>query len=649
LTCFHPLRPALLLLCSLLLFPAQAADSLKTQRQLFLQAQDHLRQKRLSAFEQSLQALQNYPIQPYLLQDRIRRYWSQHSNRQVLEFIQKHEDFPFADRLRGKLLKRLAKHQQWDDYLQVYDQRNETRALCNAFTARIKTGAIQKLSEDIEPVWLRGTSQPRECDNAFDWLKTHHPDYQTLLWQRIEKALQARRPSLASYLARQLQNPQQQALAQDWIVAHKRPEAALKNLRSRSDTAAQRNLIVHALERLTRRDVDKADNAWEALQKRFSFDQQQIDRLNMKLALARAYQHHPDAYSRIAALPAESKNDNAFLWQARMALRQQSWPELLQTIEQMPARLEQENEWQYWKARAHQKLGHHSEAQAGFSQLADVNTYYGFLAADEVGQDYRIQSQSQADLNNIDSLLEQHPALLRARELFHVDRVVEARREWFSGLRGLSKTEIQQAASLADRWQWHENAIKTAAKGEDFSHYRLRFPTPYRNQVLKLAQKYDLDPALVYGVIRRESAFDPMARSHVGALGLMQLMPATARQMARNLGLEKPGRYAILNIDKNLLLGTHYLNRLMKRYDQNIPLAVAAYNAGPHRVKRWLPDKAEGADDNSLQADIWIESVPFRETRNYVQAVLAYANIFDPKLGQQVRISERMQPVKAVY
>lgn len=631
------------------LLPANAAiHSLDQQRQTFIEAQQQLKSKQMRAFKQSLAALDDYPIQPYLQKDELLQRFSSSSDDEILAFIERYADYPFASHLRGKLLKRLAQQQQWSKYLRVYDQRNDTTARCHYLTALIRSNQHSDILSKIEPLWLRGTSQPDACDPAFQYLSEHHPDYQELIWQRLELALKARRPKLASYLSRQLQNPAAQKLASDWVYAHRRPEKALQHLKQRQDSPRMRKILLHAVERLARRDADKARQQWQELEQHFSFSTEQQQNIALRLALASAYQHLDDAYTQISAIPASLKNDNAFLWQARMALRQQQWQALADTIEQMPARLAQENEWQYWRARALKQLGNNAEAHAIFSLLAQKNTYYGFLAADAIDQDYRIQSLSTAAQDDAQQLLQSHPELLRARELYHVDRVVEARREWFAGLRGLSKAQIKQAAKLADNWNWHDNAIRTAYQGEDFSNYQLRFPTPYRQKVLKLAQQYDLDPALVYGVIRRESAFDPMARSHVGALGLMQLMPSTAKHMARSLGLKKPGKYAILDIDQNLLMGTHYLSRLLQRYDQNIPLAVAAYNAGPSRVKRWLPEQAaEG--DSGLDPRIWIESVPFRETRNYVQAVLAYANIFDPKLGQKKRLSDRMQPVKASY
>jgi soluble lytic murein transglycosylase len=233
--------------------------------------------------------------------------------------------------------------------------------------------------------------------------------------------------------------------------------------------------------------------------------------------------------------------------------------------------------------------------------------------------------------------------LLRARELFFLNRTLEARREWFQGIRKLNQEEIKQAASMASSWKWHDNAIKTVAKTGFHKDYDLRFPMPYRELVMGQVEKHELDPSVIYGLIRRESLFDPLAKSKVGALGLMQLMPYTARRVAKQLGLKRPAQGDILEVDNNIRLGTQYFKTVLDQFDDNVPLAAAAYNAGPKNVQKWLPQ------EQPLSADLWVETVPFKETRNYIQAVLAYATIFDKHLGQEVQISSRMQDIRSDY
>jgi soluble lytic murein transglycosylase len=278
-----------------------------------------------------------------------------------------------------------------------------------------------------------------------------------------------------------------------------------------------------------------------------------------------------------------------------------------------------------------------------FNRLAKVGTYYGFLAADKMGLPYAIDNSNVTNKINEKELLNSNIHLLRARELFYVNRTLDARREWFKGVKKLKVKEIKRAAKLASKWQWHDSAIKTVAKTSHRTDYNLRFPMPYKSFVFKNAKLKDLDPSVIYGVMRRESLFDPNAGSHVGALGLMQLMPRTAKQVALSMGFKSPKRSDILQVGYNINLGTQYFKKVLSQFDDNTALAAAAYNAGPHRVKQWLPNH------QSMDADLWVETIPFNETRKYVQAVLAYSSIFDKALGKDVTISSRMKDIKSKY
>jgi soluble lytic murein transglycosylase len=224
-----------------------------------------------------------------------------------------------------------------------------------------------------------------------------------------------------------------------------------------------------------------------------------------------------------------------------------------------------------------------------------------------------------------------------------VGRQIDARREWSQALRLLDTQQIKQAAVLASSWEWHDSAIKTVAKTPHRTDYSLRFPTPFKQQVFDYADAKNLDPSVIYGVMRRESLFDPLAKSGVGALGLMQLMPSTARRVARSLGMKRPRQSDILEIDNNINFGTQYLKLVLNRFDNNVSLAAAAYNAGPLNVRNWLPR------EDLMPADLWVETVPFKETRDYVQSVLAYATVFDKSLGRDTLISSRMHAIKSEY
>lgn len=640
------IRCLFFILCSLSV-TAQAKtenQTLQQQRELFRQAEKALSSANLDQFENIRGKLQDYPVVGYLQYDAFKKTLRRKSHSEVKQFLEKYEDFPFAYRLRGKWLKLLAKRQDWKSYLAFYDNRSDVTYKCLALKARLKTADTSRINQQIKKIWASGYSQPDECDEAFNYFLKTTENATEAIWLRIEKAFKARRPKLARFLAKKLNDKDRQQVDL-WYQAHRHPAKKLQSLASSVDTQLNRKIIIHALDRLARKDSLQAKQQWDSLKDKFRFSAAQHQQIDKRIALSASYQHKPEAKKLLQQLPNKLKTDNAHLWLARIHLRDEDWIGLIKTINQMPQHLKSEAEWVYWLARAYESAGHEEKASEIYNKLAKRSTYYGFLAADKADKKYHIQQQQAAELANINEqrLLDKSVHLLRARELFFLDRLVDARREWFQGIRKLNQQEIRQAASIASGWKWHDNAIKTVARTSHRNDYDLRFPMPYKQQVMLNAQLKDLDPSVIYGVMRRESLFDPLAKSRVGALGLMQLMPATARQVAKSLGLKKPGQYDILSIKNNIKFGTSYFRSVLNRFDNNVSLATAAYNAGPTNVKKWLPET------EPLPADLWVETVPFKETRKYIQAVLAYATIFDKHLGHDVKISSRMDDVKSTY
>jgi soluble lytic murein transglycosylase len=625
------------------LISPQLQANIEQQRQLFHDASAALERNKISKFNKILKQLEDYPAKPYLEYDAFSRRVSKAKPEQVEKFLQQFADFPFAYHARGKWLNVLARRGDWENYLKFFDGRENTRLKCLAFQARLKLNQLEGLNAEIARVWSRGYSQPSQCDPAFAYFLKSNEQAEQAIWLRIEKAFKARRPNLARYLSKQL-DQQARATVETWYQAHRRPERSLRQLAEAEDNHYNRAIIVHAIDRLARKDSLKALEQWNLIRDDFAFSQEQKDQSHRRIALSAAIQHEPEARALLSSLEPSIMNDQAHLWLARIQLRNSDWSGLMKTINLMPAHLHQENEWQYWLSRSLEAEGQLSDSLSLLEQISGKSSYYGFLAADKLKRDYRIEQENAASVEvDEESFMSANPHMLRARELYYLDRLIDAKREWFQALRYLDQDQIKQAATLASKWQWHDSAIRTVAKTPHRNDFSLRFPMPYKQQVQQHAEAQELDPSIIYGVMRRESLFDPLARSSVGALGLMQLMPSTARRVAKSLGMKRPRKSDILRVENNIRLGTHYLRTVMNRFDNNVALAAAAYNAGPGNVKRWLPK------NTIMSADLWVETVPFKETRNYVQAVLAYSTVFDKSLGRNTLMSSRMGDIKTVY
>jgi soluble lytic murein transglycosylase len=358
------------------------------------------------------------------------------------------------------------------------------------------------------------------------------------------------------------------------------------------------------------------------------------------IALFGALNQDPGADEWLAAVPGSATDKAIATWRVRNALLHRQWETALTWIDVLDLETRNSPAWRYWQAYALAELGKDSQAADLYAQIVEERNYYGFLAADHLQRPYSMNNERKAfDATLLDEL-KQAPGFVRAHELLLLDMRLDARREWQAAIAGLDKEQLAHAAELARRWGWHDRAIATAANARYWSDLVLRFPLAHRDLIETNADRYDIDPALIYGVVRQESAFMEDAHSRVGAMGLMQLMPATARLTAKAAGLRYPGRNGLLEPDHNIRLGSAYFRRMLDRFDDSPVLAASAYNAGPHRVQRWLPK------EETLPADLWLLRIPFKETHGYVQNVLAYAAVFDWRTQRNpTRMSARMPPV----
>ena len=300
-------------------------------------------------------------------------------------------------------------------------------------------------------------------------------------------------------------------------------------------------------------------------------------------------------------------------------------------------------EWRYWRAMALQRAGQVLAANAEFQSLAAERSYYGFLAADELDLPYALEHTDLTSDEDQLAKMASRSDLLRARELYLVGLDGRGRSEWDAVVAYFTPTEKAQAAILADRWGWHSRAILTAASIGEYDDLSLRYPLPFENDFKQHSSAAQISTPWAYGIARSESLFMRDIRSSAGAIGLMQLMPATGRTVAREINLPYFGLDTLTDPQANIRLGTMYLGAMARRYGGNRVLATAAYNAGPHRVDRWMPEQG------SIDARIWIENIPFDETRKYVRRVLLAETIFHWRMtGRLQRLSDGLPRVEAL-
>ncbi len=585
-------------------------------RRQFQKAEKAVKNKQYEKYARLADQLTEYPLYPYLEYQWLKK--NLHQESKVKEFLEQHPSSRYAGFLKRKWLFRLASKKRWQTFLEFYDNTGNTRLNCYYHMAQYQTGDKQTALLGAKKLWAVGYSQPKACDPLFaELMKSSHFN-QALFWHRFDASLQNNKTSLANYV-KKLMPAAEQKTAQFWLRLHRDPEQHLPKLIAEPDVAQAPSMFTHAITRLARRDIYQAADLWDRNKDRFDITAKQADKVEKDLGLKLAFRDEPDAYEWLGRLKEYDYVSNT--WRVRVALSEQDWPRVLKAIKGLSDADQKREKWQYWLARAYEETGKPIQAEELLSELASKRDFYGYMAAERLNRQYQLSD------NPIDVTAEQmasvenHKEFRVAYEFKMLGRESEAKLQWWHAVRQLKDEEVPAAAKLAKQWQWDEIAIFTIAKIKYWDDIELRFPLSYSEKIQQNALQQDLNPAIIFGLIRRESAFNKDARSPVGARGLMQIMPRTGRQIAKDLNESWQGKNSLYNPVKNLRYGSYYYQKLLNQFNGHYALALAAYNAGPHRVKKWLPD-------DSIPADIWIETIPFRETRDYVTTVLVYAMIY---------------------
>lgn len=620
-------------------FANHQTPQLIAQRELYRQAQQAAKQRNYGKLQQLTQQLDGYPLAPYLQYKLLVGQLPTLNQQQIEPFLTRHADTVIGERFRQQLLVQASRSKQWQRVQDYYRADSGVSNECLYLDALIHTDKTQQAYPRIEQLWLSGHSQPDSCDPVFKaWEQAGHKT-PALIWQRFKLAMASNNAGLARYLVRFMPASDVQ-MAEHWLKLHRQPQ-----LLTQADPLDLRHpdrstLLLHSLQRLSYQDIDLTIEHYRKYSDQLSTAQnaQMIRRIGLQLAR----DHMPGAAIWLSRVADSHVDQQVMEWRIRTSIRQGDWSMVLQAITLLPGEQQAEHRWQYWWAHASQQLGNHIDAQGIYQHLAGQRSYYGFLAADQLSLPYSFEDRPLTpDIERMQHILQQ-PETLRAREFYLMQQEVAARREWHQLIQRLDNEEKLAASKLAQLWRWHDRAIVTMGRTRYRDDIELRFPLHHQDNVHNWSEQHNIEPAWTYAIIRRESAFMQDVRSPVGAVGLMQLMPSTARQVARQMKIPYRGYYSLIGSDTNIRLGTGYLERMLNRLQSQHVLATAAYNAGPSRVSRWLPEHQQ------MDAIRWIETIPFTETREYVSNVLAYMAIYEHRMQREITpLSQRMPPVPA--
>ena len=612
---------------------AQAGDP---ERKQFQQSWKAASRGDHAAFLQHRQGLEQYILFPYLQYEDLRNRRARVDPAEMASFLQQHEDWAFTAGLKTAWLKTLGRQGRWEALRTHGAESRDTVVRCYHARARIKAGMLEGVMAEAQELWATPRSQPKECDPLFDWLRAKSGITPDLAWQRIRLAMHAGNPRLTLYLAQYIP-AQERRWLERWQDLDRNRYRNLGVARNWRDEELSRMITSISLQRLARSDAIRAWTVFQQLDGRFQWSTTQRNAALREIALQAAVELAPETLEIMATLPVEAQDDQLLQWWARAALVSSEWQTLAEVISRMPTETRTDARWRYWNAAALDQTGDAAGARLIREALAREANYYGFLSADRLDQPYSICPLEPAvSDSDIGSLRARHD-IARALELRKVELDNWAAAEWSLATSRLDRHGLRAAAALAFNEGWHDRAIFSLGDSGDLRYYDWRFPLLWQQQVSAEASRNGLDPAWVHGVMRSESALVETARSSAGALGLMQVTPATARQLSRRHGLAYRGSAQLKEADTNIRFGTRFMRDLLNRFNQNPVLVSGAYNAGPEAVDRWLSKRP------MVPADVWIESIPYYETRDYIPRVLAFTAIYDWRIHKQVtRVSSRM-------
>ena len=578
--------------------------------------------------------LNSHPLYGWVELADLKRNIDTLSTSQAQSFLKRYEGQAVADSLRSAWLPALARRQDWPTFRAAWKPTTNVALQCAELNARQAMGkADAQWTTDAQALWRStGKSLPDGCDPVFAILDSKGGLSPALRWERIDLAAAEQQPAVIRNIARGLPAADA-ALANDYA-------AFLDSVHPRAlnwpKTERSRNMAAQGLMRLAKSAPAAAEMQLPQYADALGMNEQQRGKVLYEAALWTVASYEPDSARRLNAVPESVYDERLHEWRVREAMARGDWRAALTAVRKMPKTQREDSRWRYFEARLAEETGDQAEAQRLFREAAKSATFHGFLAADRLGLPYALCAWIPNDSKQARAAVATDPAIVRAMELWKLERVGPATSEWNNALARFDDTKRRIAVEVARDNGWFDRAVFSLKGAEEQRLYELRFPLHHDATIRREAARHALDPAWVAAEIRAESIFNPKARSGANAMGLMQVIPSTGAAVAKRLGIPYGGASDLYDSDTNIAIGTAYLREMENKY--GVPyVAIAAYNAGPAPTARWQSQRP------NFDPDFWIETISYKETREYVARILAFSVIYDWRLnGNALPVTDRM-------
>ena len=584
-------------------------------------------------------ALRNYILYPYIQKQRLLHALASLEpksadaesalDREIDTFIKAHDRATVSAELRRNWYTSLVQRQQWERLLSAYRDVNDPTLHCHMLSARVALQQTDGLQSLVATAWSTAADSRPACESAFTWLKSQPVYTPALIEARTRQVLLTGNAAFARQIIAMLpasSKPMAESLLR-WATLIERPRVALDAAIASPQAVIEPAALLDGWTRLARADASAAMQRYTAVVRARDLPQDVASRFALELALSLSWSRRPESLTYFAKVGDAEFDERGEEWYARAALWAGNWPLAARRIDTMSPTLRQQTKWRYWSARVAELRGQSESARTQYAALLRDDNYYAALAAARAGQPYMPNPEFFPVDEQVLQRTADLPDMQRARELLRMENSELrgfAYDEWRYGFAKLNPAARAQAVILASRWNWHDQAILTASQQSFFDDYSLLYPRPYDTQIKRAAEIVDLSPTLLYATLRQESLYRVDAVSSAGARGLMQLLPSTAAYTAQRRPeltklLREPNNLS--NPTTNIYLGAAKLRDMIDRFDGKVPMALAAYNAGPTAARRWHPTETK-------DLDVWIENIPYNETRIYIQRIYWHSVVF---------------------
>ncbi|MDU4092869.1 MAG: murein transglycosylase [Pantoea sp.] len=618
--------------CLLAVSGSVLADSLDEQRSRYQQIKQAWDNNQMEVVAQLMPTLKDYPLYPYLEYRQLSQHLDQETSLAVNNFIKRYPTLPPVRTLSSRFVNELARREDWRGLLMFSPQEPQpVAARCNWYYAKWATGAQQAAWEGAKSIWLRGSSLPAGCDKLFSVWQAAGEQTPITTLERIRLAMVAGNTSLVNFLAKQL--PDNYQTMADAIVALQNDPATVEAFaRGVGPTNFTRQATSLALARLARENTENARAMIPTLARLQQMSEQETQEMKEAVAWQLMSGDVTSEQARWRDGVVMSSGSTSLLERRiRLALSNNHRRGLNTWIARLDPDAKQKDEWQYWQADLLLERGRKEEAEEILRKLMQERGFYPMVAAQRLGVEYPLRVDKAP---RPDSTVDNGPEIARVRELMYWGMDNLARTEWSRLVASKTAAQQQMLARYALNHGWWDLSVQATITGKLWNHLTERFPLAWQEQFTQYTRDKTIPSSYAMAIARQESAWNPKARSPVGAAGLMQVMPATASHTVKMYSI--PGYVnssQLLDPQTNIQIGTQYLDHVYQQFDQNRIFSSAAYNAGPGRVRTW-----QRISNGQLDAVAFIETIPFSETRGYVKNVLAYDAYYRHFLGQPEKL-----------